>query len=56
MKEAGRHAQALFSSGKLKFYIGDVRDYQSVLCAMRGVDFVFPRSCSETGTVLQFHP
>ncbi len=26
---------------KLKFYIGDVRDYSSVEKAMRGVDFVF---------------
>jgi UDP-N-acetylglucosamine 4,6-dehydratase len=27
---------------KLKFYLGDVRDYRSVQAAMRGVDFVFP--------------
>ena len=30
-----------YHDAKLKFYIGDVRDYQSVLNAMRGVDFVF---------------
>ena len=28
-------------SKKLKFYIGDVRDYNSVQSAMRGVDYVF---------------
>ena len=26
---------------KLKFYIGDVRDYNSIEHAMRGVDYVF---------------
>ena len=30
-----------YSSPKLKFYIGDVRDYQSVLNVVRGVDFIF---------------
>ena len=30
-----------YSSDKLKFYIGDVRDYASVNNAMKGVDFVF---------------
>ena len=28
-----------YASSKLKFYIGDVRDYQSVLNAVRGTDF-----------------
>ena len=31
----------LYNNPKLKFYIGDVRDYNSVFDAMRGVDFVF---------------
>ena len=30
-----------FSSDKLKFYIGDVRDQESVRAATRGVDFIF---------------
>ena len=30
-----------YKNHKLKFYIGDVRDYDSVLSAMRNVDFVF---------------
>ena len=29
-----------YKSDKLKFYIGDVRDFQSVLNAVRGVDFI----------------
>ena len=31
----------LLNNDKLKFYIGDVRDYSSVEKAMRGVDYVF---------------
>ena len=30
-----------YSSEKLKFYIGDVRNYDSVHTAMQGVDYVF---------------
>ena len=31
----------LYSSTKLKFHIGDVRDFQSVHNVIRGVDYVF---------------
>ena len=30
-----------YRSAKLKFYLGDVRDFQSVLNAVRGVDFIY---------------
>ena len=30
-----------FNNEKLKFYIGDVRDYESISSAMIGVDYVF---------------
>ena len=30
-----------YADAKLKFYIGHVRDYQSVLNATRGVDYIF---------------
>ena len=30
-----------YANPKLKFYIGDVRDYNSILNATRGVDFIF---------------
>lgn len=31
----------IYNNPKLKFYIGDVRDYNSVMDIMREVDFVF---------------
>ena len=30
-----------YADDRVKFYIGDVRDYDSIMNAMRGVDFVF---------------
>lgn len=45
-----------YSDGKLKFYIGDVRDYQSVLNAMRGVDFVFHAAALKQVPSCEFHP
>ena len=41
---------------KLKFYIGDVRDYQSVLNATRGVDFVFHSAALKQVPSCEFHP
>ncbi|MEN6296312.1 MAG: polysaccharide biosynthesis protein, partial [Rectinema sp.] len=31
----------LYKNDKIKFYIGDVRDYNSIAGAMHGVDYVF---------------
>lgn len=41
-----------YKNSKLKFYIGDVRDYQSVLNCSRGVDFIFPRRSFKAGSFL----
>jgi len=45
-----------FNSEKLKFYIGDVRDFQSVAAAMRGVDFVFHAAALKQVPSCEFYP
>lgn len=46
----------IFQSEKLKFYIGDVRDYQSVSNSMRGVDFVFHAAALKQVPSCEFYP
>lgn len=41
---------------KIKFYIGDVRDYQSVLNVTRGVDFVYHAAALKQVPSCEFHP
>jgi UDP-N-acetylglucosamine 4,6-dehydratase len=43
-------------SDKLKFYIGDVRDYASVERAMRGVDYVFHAAALKQVPSCEFFP
>ncbi len=45
-----------FKNPKLKFYIGDVRDYQSVLNAVRGVDFIYHAAALKQVPSCEFHP
>ncbi|PUE59629.1 UDP-glucose 4-epimerase [Limnohabitans curvus] len=45
-----------FNNVKLKFYIGDVRDYQSVLNAVRGVDFIYHAAALKQVPSCEFHP
>jgi len=41
---------------KVKFYIGDVRSYDSVLMSMRGVDFVFHAAALKQVPSCEFYP
>ena len=45
-----------FNNPKLKFYIGDVRDYQSVLNAVRGSDFIYHAAALKQVPSCEFHP
>ena len=45
-----------YASPRLKFYVGDVRDYRSVLNATRGVDFIFQAAALKQVPSCEFHP
>lgn len=45
-----------YNSPKLKFYIGDVRDPQSVMNAIRGVDFIYHAAALKQVPSCEFHP
>ncbi|WP_305815686.1 polysaccharide biosynthesis protein [Photobacterium leiognathi] len=45
-----------YNNPKLKFYIGDVRDYNSILSATRGVDFVYHAAALKQVPSCEFHP
>lgn len=45
-----------FSNSKIKFYIGDVRDYNSVFNATRGVDYIFHAAALKQVPSCEFYP
>lgn len=45
-----------YKSNKLKFYIGDVRDYNSIAGACRGVDYIFHAAALKQVPSCEFHP
>lgn len=55
--EKKQHDMRIFySSHKIKFYIGDVRNYDSINSAMRGVDFVFQAAALKQVPSCEFFP
>lgn len=45
-----------YDNPKLRFYIGDVRDYQSVISAVRGSDFIYHAAALKQVPSCEFHP
>ena len=48
--------RVMHNDPKLKFYIGDVRDYQSILEASKGIDYVFHSAALKQVPSCEFHP
>lgn len=45
-----------YKNDKIKFYIGDVRDYDSIRMATRGVDFIFSAAALKQVPSCEFYP
>jgi UDP-N-acetylglucosamine 4,6-dehydratase len=45
-----------YSDDRLKFYIGDVRDYESIMNAVRDVDYIFHSAALKQVPSCEFHP
>ena len=45
-----------YADDRLKFYIGDVRDYDSIMNAIRGVDYIFHSAALKQVPSCEFHP
>jgi UDP-N-acetylglucosamine 4,6-dehydratase len=45
-----------YNNDKLKFYIGDVRDYNSIVDAFKGVDYVFSAAALKQVPSCEFYP
>lgn len=45
-----------YANSKLKFYLGDVRDYRSILNATRGVNYIYHAAALKQVPSCEFHP
>jgi UDP-N-acetylglucosamine 4,6-dehydratase/5-epimerase len=45
-----------YADDRIKFYIGDVRDYDSIMNAIRGVDYIFHSAALKQVPSCEFHP
>lgn len=45
-----------YADSRLKFYIGDVRDYNSIINAVRGVDYIFHSAALKQVPSCEFYP
>jgi UDP-N-acetylglucosamine 4,6-dehydratase/5-epimerase len=45
-----------YSDIRIKFYLGDVREYESIINAIRGVDYVFHSAALKQVPSCEFHP
>ena len=45
-----------YADNRLKFYLGDVRDYDSIMNAIRGVDYIFHSAALKQVPSCEFHP
>ena len=45
-----------YSDSRIKFYLGDVRSYDSIINAMRGVDYIFHAAALKQVPSCEFHP
>jgi UDP-glucose 4-epimerase len=45
-----------YADDRLKFYIGDVRDYESIMNSVRGVDYIFHSAALKQVPSCEFHP
>ena len=55
-RRSRRTCGSRYNNPKLKFYIGDVRDYDSVAAAMDGVDYVFHAAALKQVPSCEFYP
>ena len=54
--EKTRRSKKTINSDKVKFYIGDVRDKESIENAVKGVNHIFSCGCIKTGPSCEFFP